>query len=94
MSVTLRRCSCRCYIGPVSVSHRWHYLHCTFPPPRVCPVPPPCQVGMGNMDHYERDFEEVMLTETGGYYKRKAAEWINQDSCPDYMLKVRVLTCS
>lgn len=44
---------------------------------------------MGNMDHYERDFEEVMLTETGGYYKRKAAEWINQDSCPDYMLKVR-----
>lgn len=45
------------------------------------------EVGMGNMDHYERDFEEVMLTETGGYYKRKAAEWINQDSCPDYMLK-------
>ena len=25
-----------------------------------------------------------MLTETGGYYKRKAAEWINQDSCPDH----------
>jgi hypothetical protein len=46
---------------------------------------------MGNMDHYERDFEEVMLTETGSYYKRKAAEWINQDSCPDYMLKVRLL---
>jgi cullin 1 len=44
---------------------------------------------MGNMDHYEGDFEEVMLTETGSYYKRKAAEWINQDSCPDYMLKVR-----
>jgi len=40
------------------------------------------------MDHYERDFEEVMLTETGGYYKRKAAEWINEDSCPEYMLKV------
>jgi cullin 1 len=48
----------------------------------------PDQVGMGSMDHYERDFEEVMLTETGSYYKRKAAEWINQDSCPDYMLKV------
>lgn len=46
------------------------------------------QVGMGNMDHYERDFEDVMLTETGSYYKRKAAEWINEDSCPEYMLKV------
>lgn len=48
---------------------------------------------MGNMDHYERDFEEVMLQETGSYYKRKAAEWINQDSCPDYMLKVRWGVC-
>lgn len=43
---------------------------------------------MGSMDHYERDFEEVLLTETASYYKRKAAEWINEDSCPEYMLKV------
>eukprot|EP00879_Flechtneria_rotunda_P006724 GHRR01007064.1.p1 GENE.GHRR01007064.1~~GHRR01007064.1.p1 ORF type:complete len:565 (+),score=229.85 GHRR01007064.1:934-2628(+) len=42
---------------------------------------------MGSMDCYERDFEEVLLTETANYYKRKASEWINQDSCPDYMLK-------
>lgn len=41
------------------------------------------------MDHYERDFEEVLLNETASYYKRKAAEWINEDSCPEYMLKVR-----
>lgn len=46
------------------------------------------QVGMGSMDCYERDFEEVLLSDTGGYYKRKAAEWINEDSCPEYMLKV------
>lgn len=46
------------------------------------------QVGMGSMDHYERDFEDVLLTDTAGYYKRKAAEWINEDSCPEYMLKV------
>eukprot|EP00879_Flechtneria_rotunda_P010711 GHRR01011193.1.p1 GENE.GHRR01011193.1~~GHRR01011193.1.p1 ORF type:complete len:707 (+),score=276.31 GHRR01011193.1:915-3035(+) len=45
------------------------------------------EVGMGSMDCYERDFEEVLLTETANYYKRKASEWINQDSCPDYMLK-------
>jgi hypothetical protein len=44
---------------------------------------------MGSMDHYERDFEEVLMSETAGYYKRKAAEWINEDSCPEYMLKVR-----
>jgi hypothetical protein len=46
------------------------------------------QVGMGSMDHYERDFEEVLLHDTASYYKRKAAEWINEDSCPEYMLKV------
>jgi cullin 1 len=44
---------------------------------------------MGSMDHYERDFEEVLLAESGGYYKRKAAEWISEDSCPEYMIKVR-----
>jgi cullin 1 len=51
------------------------------------------QVGMGSMDHYERDFEEVLLNDTAGYYKRKAAEWINEDSCPEYMLKVRCDSC-
>lgn len=45
------------------------------------------EVGMGGMDTYERDFEEHLLSETGAFYKRKAAEWIEQDSCPDYMLK-------
>lgn len=45
------------------------------------------EVGMGGMDAYERDFEEHLLAETGAFYKRKAAEWIEQDSCPDYMLK-------
>lgn len=43
---------------------------------------------MGGMECYERDFEAFLLTETGEFYKRKAAEWIEQDSCPDYMLKV------
>lgn len=45
------------------------------------------EVGMGNMDTYERDFEEHLLSETAAFYKRKAAEWINEDSCPDYMIK-------
>jgi hypothetical protein len=44
------------------------------------------EVGMGPMECYERDFEEHLLTATSDYYKRKAAEWITEDSCPDYML--------
>lgn len=46
------------------------------------------QVGMGNMDCYERDFEEVLLADAASYYRRKAAEWITEDSCPEYMHKV------
>lgn len=45
------------------------------------------EVGMGGMECYERDFEANLLLETAAFYKRKAAEWIEQDSCPDYMLK-------
>ena len=45
------------------------------------------QVGMGGMDAYERDFEEYLLTGTAEYYKRKASVWVEEDSCPDYMIK-------
>eukprot|EP00967_Tisochrysis_lutea_P112359 scaffold177355_cov20-Tisochrysis_lutea.AAC.1 len=45
------------------------------------------QVGMGGMECYEQDFEEFLLADTGAYYKVKAAAWIEQDSCPDYMQK-------
>jgi len=45
------------------------------------------EVGMNGMEAYERDFEEPMLVETASFYRRKAAEWITEDSCPDYMLK-------
>lgn len=41
------------------------------------------------MECYEKDFEEPLLHESAAYYKRKAAEWIAQDSCPEYMVKVR-----
>lgn len=44
---------------------------------------------MSNMDRYEEDFETHMLKDTGAYYSRKASSWIEEDSCPDYMLKVR-----
>ena len=47
-------------------------------------------VEMG-MDHslnfYEGDFEAAMLEDNGDYYSRKAALWILEDSCPNYMLK-------
>lgn len=44
-------------------------------------------VGMGGMEYYERDFEAHLLLETATFYKRKAAQWIEQDSCPDYLIK-------
>ena len=43
---------------------------------------------MGQMDHYDNDFEAAMLKDTSAYYSRKASNWILEDSCPDYMLKV------
>jgi hypothetical protein len=49
----------------------------------------PLQVGMGQMECYERDFEEHLLSDTADYYRRNAAQWIMQDSCPAYMIKVR-----
>uniref|UniRef100_A0A2P2MWE2 Cullin family profile domain-containing protein n=1 Tax=Rhizophora mucronata TaxID=61149 RepID=A0A2P2MWE2_RHIMU len=45
------------------------------------------EIGMGQMDHYEKDFEAAMLEDTAAYYYRKASNWILEDSCPDYMLK-------
>lgn len=46
------------------------------------------EIGMGQMESYEKDFEEYMLNDTAAYYRIKASDWIMQDSCPDYMLKV------
>eukprot|EP00245_Coleochaete_scutata_P004099 TRINITY_DN16351_c0_g1_i1.p1 TRINITY_DN16351_c0_g1~~TRINITY_DN16351_c0_g1_i1.p1 ORF type:complete len:743 (+),score=208.68 TRINITY_DN16351_c0_g1_i1:174-2402(+) len=45
------------------------------------------EIGMGSMEAYENDFEAAMLGDTAAYYSRKAASWIQEDSCPDYMLK-------
>ncbi|XP_028804235.1 cullin-1 isoform X2 [Neltuma alba] len=45
------------------------------------------EIGMGQMDQYEQDFEIQMLDDTATYYKSKATNWIEADSCPDYMLK-------
>ncbi|RWR95312.1 cullin-1 isoform X1 [Cinnamomum micranthum f. kanehirae] len=45
------------------------------------------EIGMGQMDCYENDFEADMLNDTAAYYSRKASNWILEDSCPGYMLK-------
>ncbi|OVA15009.1 Cullin [Macleaya cordata] len=45
------------------------------------------EIGMGKMDCYINDFEEAMLADTAAYYSRKASNWIQEDSCPEYMLK-------
>ncbi|XP_057856921.2 cullin-1 [Cryptomeria japonica] len=46
------------------------------------------EVGMGEMDCYLNDFEAPMLEDSGAYYSQKAASWIIEDSCPEYLLKV------
>lgn len=43
-------------------------------------------VAMG-IESYEADFEDSMLEDTAQYYQRKAALWIMEDRCPDYILK-------
>ncbi|XP_031105658.1 cullin-1-like isoform X2 [Ipomoea triloba] len=45
------------------------------------------EIGMGQMDYYENDFEAAMLKDSAAYYSRKASNWISKDSCPDDMLK-------
>ncbi|XP_042463640.1 cullin-1-like [Zingiber officinale] len=45
------------------------------------------EIGLGNMECYENDFEADLLEDTAAYYSRKASNWILEDSCPDYMLK-------
>lgn len=45
------------------------------------------EVGMGGNECYENDFECEMLTASGEHYNRKAASWVEADSCPEYMLK-------
>ena len=44
-------------------------------------------MGMDTMECYEQDFEQDMLEATSQYYKVKAAAWIMDDSCPEYMIK-------
>ncbi len=44
------------------------------------------EVGMSQMTCYQQDFESQLLKTTAEYYKRKAAVWIEEDSCPDYMV--------
>ncbi|CAJ1878959.1 unnamed protein product [Sphenostylis stenocarpa] len=45
------------------------------------------EIGLGETDQYQKDFEVHMLQDTAAYYKSKATDWIEIDSCPDYMLK-------
>lgn len=51
------------------------------------------EVGMGQMTCYQQDFEAQLLKTTAEYYKRKAAVWIEEDSCPDYMVCIINIQC-
>ncbi|KAF8038234.1 hypothetical protein BT93_B0936 [Corymbia citriodora subsp. variegata] len=45
------------------------------------------EIGMGQMDYYENDFEAALLADSAAYFSRKALGWISEDSSPNYMLK-------
>lgn len=46
------------------------------------------RVGMeSGMRCYEDEFEAQLLASTAAYYQKKAAAWIAEDSCPEYMVK-------
>ncbi|XP_013586607.1 PREDICTED: cullin-1-like isoform X2 [Brassica oleracea var. oleracea] len=45
------------------------------------------QSGMGTIEKYKEDFEMFLLEDTESYYARKASRWIQECSCPEYMIK-------
>ncbi|XRB06435.1 cullin 1 [Pycnococcus provasolii] len=45
------------------------------------------EIGMNSLEAYETDFEAALLSTTSVYYRKKASAWIEQDSCPEYMIK-------
>ncbi|TYH06219.1 hypothetical protein ES288_A08G139300v1 [Gossypium darwinii] len=45
------------------------------------------EMGGGQMNRYQDDFEAPFLQETSNYFSRKASKWIEEASCPDYLLK-------
>ena len=44
-------------------------------------------VSTTNLDNYKDDFEADLKKSVSEYYKRKAAEWIESDSCAEYLIK-------
>lgn len=49
------------------------------------------QMGMGNTESYDADFELHFLEATKDYYGSKADAWIISDSTPSYLLKIERL---
>ena len=44
-------------------------------------------VSTTNLDKYREDFEEPLLASVKTHYAAKAAEWIQSDSCAEYLVK-------
>lgn len=45
------------------------------------------ELGQDSLTRYQLDFEEQYLTTTGEYYTRQSAQWIGEDSCPEFLRK-------
>mmetsp|Transcript_8359 Transcript_8359/g.21552 ORF Transcript_8359/g.21552 Transcript_8359/m.21552 type:complete len:763 (+) Transcript_8359:378-2666(+) len=45
------------------------------------------EIGLSTMSAYQTDFEKYLLEETSAYFRNKAIDWIQGDTCPDYLIK-------
>mmetsp|Transcript_7717 Transcript_7717/g.47813 ORF Transcript_7717/g.47813 Transcript_7717/m.47813 type:complete len:793 (+) Transcript_7717:183-2561(+) len=44
-------------------------------------------IGVGDLDAYQSDFEVYLVTDTSMFYKTKASEWVVNDGLPEYLVK-------
>jgi len=45
------------------------------------------ELGLGNLNVYQQDFEDHFLPATAEHFSRKASGWLSEDSFPDYLKK-------
>jgi cullin 1 len=49
------------------------------------------EIGSGQLNCYENDFEDFLLKDTTEYYSKKARAWFQEDCIPEYMIKVPIV---
>lgn len=52
------------------------------------------EMGMGELEIYQTDFEAQFLEDTSAFYAREAQRWVQEDGLPDYLVKVGLRSVS